>query len=26
VKNTYDDVNFHLIAGDYLQFVPEKVL
>lgn len=26
VKNTYDDVNFHLIAGDYLQFIPEKVL
>ena len=26
VNNTYDDVNFHLIAGDYLQFVPEKVL
>ena len=26
VKNTYDDINFHLITGDYLQFVPEKVL
>lgn len=26
VKNTYDDVNFHLISGDYLQFIPEKVL
>lgn len=26
VTNTYDDVNFHLVAGDYLQFVPEKVL
>lgn len=26
VKNTYDDIDFHLIAGDYLQFVPEKVL
>ena len=26
VTNTYDDVNFHLISGDYLQFVPEKVL
>lgn len=26
VKNSYDDVNFHLIAGDYLQFIPEKVL
>ncbi|MBO7473953.1 MAG: metallophosphoesterase [Ruminococcus sp.] len=25
VKNTYDDVNFHLISGDYLQFVPEKI-
>ncbi|WP_295087825.1 metallophosphoesterase [Ruminococcus sp.] len=25
VKNTYDDVNFHLISGDYLQFMPEKV-
>lgn len=26
VTNTYDDINFHLISGDYLQFVPEKVL
>lgn len=26
IKNTYDDVNFHLISGDYLQFVPEKVI
>lgn len=26
VTNTYDGVNFHLIAGDYLQFVPELVL
>ena len=26
VKNTYDEINFHLIAGDYLQFIPEKVL
>ena len=26
VKNTYDDIDFHLIAGDYLQFVPEKIL
>lgn len=26
VKNTYDDVNFHLISGDYLQFIPEKVM
>ena len=26
VKNTYDGINFHLIAGDYLQFVPEKVM
>ncbi|MBR6386281.1 MAG: metallophosphoesterase [Ruminococcus sp.] len=26
IKNTYDGVNFHLIAGDYLQFIPEKVL
>lgn len=25
VKNTYDDVNFHLVSGDYLQFVPEKI-
>lgn len=26
VTNTYDDVNFHLIAGDYLQFIPQKVM
>ena len=26
VTNTYDDVNFHLIAGDYTQFKLEKVL
>ena len=26
VTNTYDGINFHLISGDYLQFVPEKVL
>lgn len=26
VTNIYDDINFHLISGDYLQFMPEKVL
>ncbi len=26
ITNTYDDINFHLISGDYLQFIPEKVL
>ncbi|MCM1133159.1 MAG: metallophosphoesterase [Ruminococcus flavefaciens] len=26
VTNTYDDINFHLISGDYIQFKPEKVL
>lgn len=26
VKNTYDGIDFHLISGDYLQFIPEKVL
>ena len=26
IGNTYDGINFHLISGDYLQFVPEKVL
>ena len=26
VTNTYDDINFHLIAGDYIQFNPELVL
>ncbi|MBQ9898509.1 MAG: metallophosphoesterase [Ruminococcus sp.] len=25
VMNTYDDIDFHLISGDYLQFVPEKI-
>lgn len=26
IKNTYDGIDFHLISGDYLQFIPEKVL
>lgn len=26
IKNTYDGINFHLISGDYLQFIPEKVM
>lgn len=26
VTNTYDGINFHLISGDYIQFIPEKVL
>lgn len=26
IKNTYDDINFHLISGDYIQFMPEKIL
>ena len=26
VKNTYEGINFHLIAGDYLQFIPEKIV
>ena len=26
VKNTYDGINFHLIAGDYLQFIPKKIV
>ena len=26
VTNTYDDINFHLIAGDYTQFIPVKVI
>lgn len=26
IKNTYDGINFHLIAGDYLQFIPEKIV
>ena len=25
VTNTYDDINFHLVSGDYLQFIPEKI-
>ncbi len=25
VNGMYDDVNFHLVSGDYLQFIPEKV-
>lgn len=25
VTNTYDDIKFHLVSGDYLQFVPEKI-
>jgi predicted phosphohydrolase len=25
VMNTYDDIDFHLVSGDYLQFVPEKI-
>lgn len=25
ITNTYDGINFHLIAGDYLQFIPEKI-
>lgn len=25
VMNTYDDIDFHLISGDYLQFIPEKI-
>lgn len=25
VTNTYDDIYFHLVSGDYLQFVPEKI-
>ncbi len=25
VTNTYDDINFHLVSGDYLQFAPEKI-
>jgi len=25
VKNTYDDINFHLISGDYLHFLPQKI-
>ncbi|MBP3760351.1 MAG: metallophosphoesterase [Ruminococcus sp.] len=26
IKNTYDGIDFHLISGDYLGFIPEKVL
>ena len=26
IKNTYDGIDFHLISGDYLSFIPEKVL
>ena len=26
IKNTYDGIDFHLISGDYLQFIPEKVI
>lgn len=26
VTNTYDDINFHLISGDYIQFMPEKIM
>ena len=26
VTNTYDDIDFYLIAGDYIQFMPEKVM
>lgn len=26
VQGVYDDINFHLIAGDYLQFIPQKVV
>ena len=26
VTNTYDDIDFHLIAGDYVQFMPVKVM
>ncbi|MDE6035487.1 MAG: metallophosphoesterase [Ruminococcus sp.] len=26
IRNTYDGINFHLIAGDYLQFIPEKIV
>lgn len=25
VKGVYDDIDFHLISGDFLQFIPEKV-
>ncbi|WP_298527092.1 metallophosphoesterase [uncultured Ruminococcus sp.] len=26
VKGVYDDIDFHLVAGDYLQFIPETVM
>lgn len=26
VQGIYDDINFHLISGDFLQFMPEKVI
>lgn len=26
VQGVYDDIDFHLISGDYLQFSPEKVI
>lgn len=26
VQGVYDDINFHLISGDYLQFKPERVM
>lgn len=26
VQGVYDDIDFHLVSGDYLQFIPEKVL
>lgn len=26
IQGVYDDINFHLISGDYLQFVPQKVI
>lgn len=26
IKNTYDGINFHLVSGDYLQFIPEKIM
>lgn len=26
VQNIYDGIDFHLISGDYLQFIPEKIV
>ena len=26
ITNTYDDINFYLISGDYLQFIPKKIM